>query len=231
MRILVTRPQEDGEETAARLAARGHQALLAPLLLTHFLDRPAPDLAGVQALLATSANGVRAFVRLSPRRDLPLFAVGPQTEQVARSSGFGHVENADGAAEDLVALAAELAAPEKGALLHLRGEPGRQTLSEQLTRRGFAVRSETLYEMRAADRLPQAAAAALGRGELDGVLFYSPRSAEIFRDCLAMAGLSGGRLTAFCISKAAARALSTLSFRDVRVAARPNQEALLTLLD
>src|SRR4051812_10637191 len=103
MRILVTRPQEDGEETTALLAQMGHQALLAPLLFTHFLECPAPDLSGVQAMLATSANGVRAFTRLSPRRDLPLFAVGPQTALVARDAGFAHVEDADGDVEDLAA--------------------------------------------------------------------------------------------------------------------------------
>jgi len=31
MRLLVTRPQDDGERTAARLRARGHHVTLAPL--------------------------------------------------------------------------------------------------------------------------------------------------------------------------------------------------------
>ena len=32
MRLLVTRPEQDGERTAAALRARGHEALLAPLM-------------------------------------------------------------------------------------------------------------------------------------------------------------------------------------------------------
>lgn len=230
MRILVTRPREDAQETAQRLAELGHQALPAPLLFTHFQDRPAPDLTGVQALLATSANGVRAFARLSDRRDLPLFAVGPQTSQTARQAGFARVENADGAVAELVALAVRLAAPDKGALLHLRGEPGRQGLPEQLMRHGFEVRSETLYDVRAADRLPPDAADALRQGTVDAVLFYSPRSAQIFAGLLHQAGLNSRALIAVCISPATAAELPPGGFREVRIAARPNQDALLALL-
>jgi uroporphyrinogen-III synthase len=230
MRILVTRPKEDGEETAARLAEMGHQALLAPLLFTHYPGRPAPDLSCVQALLATSANGVRAFVRLSPRRDLPLFAVGPQTAAMARQAGFTHVEDADGGADDLAGLAAARLSPDKGALLHLRGAPGRENLAAQLEAGGFVVRGEILYEMRAAENLPAAATEALRGGRLDAALFYSPRSAEIFRACLVREGLRADALTALCISPATAQALEPLAFAEVRIAARPNQDSLLALL-
>ena len=88
MKVLVTRPIEDGEETARQLALRGHQALLAPLLTTRFLDGPEVMLEGVQAILATSANGVRALARAHTRRDVALFAVGPQTAAEAQSRDF-----------------------------------------------------------------------------------------------------------------------------------------------
>src|SRR5262245_999401 len=79
MHVLVTRPLEDGAEIAARLAEMGHRALLAPLLTPHFPDGPQPEFQDVQAVLVTSANGVRALIRRTARRDLPIFAVGPQT--------------------------------------------------------------------------------------------------------------------------------------------------------
>ena len=44
MKVLVTRPAEDGAEIAQRLAAMGHEALLAPLLDgANFLDGPPLD--------------------------------------------------------------------------------------------------------------------------------------------------------------------------------------------
>ena len=67
MRILVTRPAEDGAEIARLLAAMGHQALLAPLLTVRIHDGPPLSLAGIQAVLATSANGVRALAARTAR--------------------------------------------------------------------------------------------------------------------------------------------------------------------
>lgn len=220
---------EDARETAARLAAMGHQAVVAPLLSTHFRDLPPPDLTGVQALLATSANGVRAFARLSPHRDLPVLAVGPQTAEAARVAGFRRIEDADGAVPDLVALTARLLAPGTGTLLYACGTPNRQGLAEKLSARGYLVRSEILYDVRAAGELPPHAAQALAAGALDAALFYSPRSAEIFRACLARQGLESRKLIALCISPATRQALGDLAFREVRVAERPNQSALLAL--
>ena len=66
-------------QIAERMAARGHDVLLAPLLTTRLFDGPDIMLEEVQAVLATSANGVRALARRTARRDIPIFAVGSQT--------------------------------------------------------------------------------------------------------------------------------------------------------
>jgi uroporphyrinogen-III synthase len=227
MRILTTRPQEDGKEIAARLAERGHEALLAPLLTPRFHEGPEPDLNDVVAILATSANGIRALVRRTPKRDFSVFAVGPQTAEEARKSGFTEVRNADGDAKAL-ALAATLWAARKGVLLHVCGEDAPGTLAENLTLRGFKVRRCPLYAIEPATSLPEAARRALENRSLDGVMFFSPRSARIFG---ALAdGLPTEDLTAYCISPATAQALSPMPFAHIAVAARPNQAAILALV-
>ena len=227
MKVLITRPQEDGKEIARRLAERGHQALLAPLLTPRFHDGPEPDLKGVQAILATSANGIRAFVRRSPRRDFSIFAVGPQTADEARKSGFTEVRNADGDAKAL-ALAATLWAAKKGVLLHVCGEDAPGTLAENLILRGFKVRRCPLYAIEPATSLPDEARAALAARALDAAMFFSPKSARIFG--LLADGLPTDDLTALCISPATAQALSPTPFARIAVAARPNQAAILALL-
>jgi uroporphyrinogen-III synthase len=228
MKILITRPQEDGKEIAARLAERGHQALLAPLLTPRFHDGPEPDLKGVQAILATSANGIRAFVRRSGRRDFSVFAVGPQTAEEARKSGFTEVRNADGDAKAL-ALAATLWAAKKGVLLHVCGEDAPGTLAENLILRGFKVRRCPLYAIEPATSLPDEARTALQDRALDAAMFFSPKSARIFG--LLADGLPTEDLTALCISPATAQALSPTPFARIAVAAKPNQAAILALLD
>jgi uroporphyrinogen-III synthase len=228
MRILVTRPAEDGEEIAARLAEMGHQALLAPLLTVRFHDGPEPDLEDVQAILATSANGIRALARRTARRDFSIFAVGPQTAEEARKSGFTEIKNADGDAKALAEAATHWAS-RKGVLLHVCGEDAPGTLAENLSLRGFQVRRVVLYGIEPATQLPPQTVAALKAGALDVAMFFSPRSARVFG--VLADGLPTESLAALCISAATAQALVSLSFARVAVAARPNQAAMLALVE
>jgi uroporphyrinogen-III synthase len=226
MRILVTRPLEDGMKIAARLAERGHQSLLAPLLEPRFPDGPEPDFEDVQAILATSANGVRALIRRTARRDIPVFAVGPQTTHDARKAGFTDVRSADGDAKALAEATMRWAAPQ-GVLLHVCAEDAPGTLSENLNSRGFKVRRCALYAIEPATALPPEAKIALRDGALDAVMFFSPRTARLF-GALAE-GLPTDKLTALCISPATAQALGSLPFARLAIAERPNQDAMLGL--
>jgi uroporphyrinogen-III synthase len=230
MKVLVTRPADDGAEIARMLAAMGHEALLAPLLTVQIHSGPPLSLDGVQAVLATSANGVRALAGRTPLRDVPLFAVGPQTEAAARDAGFIRVRNADGDAGTLAEKAAEWADPARGLLLHVAGEEGGGALCQALAEKGFAVRREALYQVMAVDRLPPVAALALEQGLLDAALFFSPRSAQIFVACVQRAGLSARALVAACISENTAKPLYRLDFSEIRIAEAPNQAALLSCL-
>src|SRR6476646_7567579 len=87
-RALVTRPRAEAVALAEALDRRGIEAIIEPLLDILYRDEPAPDLAGVQAVLCTSANGVRALARRSAERGIALFAVGEATAARARAAGF-----------------------------------------------------------------------------------------------------------------------------------------------
>ncbi len=232
MRVIVTRPLEDGEATAALLHAMGHEAIVAPLLGAHFHDGQPLHLDGVQGLLFTSANGARALARRTSLRDFPVFAVGTQTAQAARDAGFADVRNADGDAAHLAAIVRQSAKPQDGPLLHASGAEAEGRLARSLAEAGFTVRTEILYDVPLAAELPHAARGALAQGTADAVLLYSTRSAQAFADLVAKAGLDAAlpRLIACCISEAAARPLRALPFRAIRIAARPNQAALLDCL-
>ena len=139
MQALVTRPREEAEALAAALAARGVAALIEPLMEVHFHAAATLDLAGVQAVLCTSANGVRALARASGERRLPLLAVGDATAARARAEGFAAVASAGGDAADLARLAAARLDPRKGRLLHVCGSAVAGDLAGDLRARGFAV--------------------------------------------------------------------------------------------
>src|SRR5207253_3987029 len=98
------------------------------------------SLDGVQAILATSANGIRALVRRTPRRDVPVFAVGRQSAEDARAAGFTQVRNAEGGSSALAAAAAQWSKPANGALLHVSGADVAGDLPGVLEAQGFTVR-------------------------------------------------------------------------------------------
>jgi uroporphyrinogen-III synthase len=217
---------------AEKLEAKGYRAFIEPLLTIRMHDGPEVSFDGVQAILATSANGVRAISRRTHRRDVPVFAVGPQTAEAANAQGFHIVRDADGDTNALAGAVAKWTTPDKGTLFHAAGAEAPKLLASRLTDAGFDVRSETLYEAKAVSKLPAALEKCLATGKLEGAIFMSPRSAQIFADLVTKSGLSGSTraLTAYCISEATAKALALLQFGALRIAAKPNQPALLSLV-
>ena len=233
LRALVTRPREESESLAAALATRGVEALVEPLMEVHYQAPKARGLGGVQAILCTSANGVRALARASGERGLPVFAVGDSTAAQARAAGFGAVESAGGDVGDLARLAASRLHPQDGPLLHVAGNVVAGDLVGLLRARGFTVERRVLYQTRAAAALSPAAIASLRAGAIAFALFFSPRTAAIFARLAAIAGVAECcvRITALSISAGADAALASLPWHDRRIAERPNQPAMLSVLD
>ncbi len=232
MRYLVTRPRDDAEAFAKALHARGHGAIVAPIMEVHVIAGEPIALEGVQAVLATSANGVRALAARTKRRDVTFYAVGPQTAEAARDAGFPIVISAEGDSAALVETVAREGDPAKGALLHAAGAETAGRLRQSLQARGFSVETAVLYEAVPVAKLPPEAEEALRNETVDGVFLFSPRSARVFATLVGDAGLAAqcAKLIACCISAATAEALNPLSFARVAVAGAPNQDAILDLV-
>jgi uroporphyrinogen-III synthase len=233
LRALVTRPRAEAESLAAMLAARGIEAIIEPLLEIHYRSEPVPDLAPVQAVLCTSANGVRALARLTDERAVPLFAVGEASATRARDDGFTRVESAGGSLADLAALACDRLCPDEGPLLHVAGSDIAGDLDGLLRAKGFAVDRVVLYEARPAAALSGDSVRALAAGIVDFALFFSPRTALIFARLVERAEIAEKipHVTAISISAAADAALDPLRFRERHIAERPDQPSLLATLD
>ncbi|MSO71377.1 MAG: uroporphyrinogen-III synthase [Alphaproteobacteria bacterium] len=235
MKVLITRPAEEGAALATVLAARGIEALVEPLLSIQMLATPPLELAGVQAIAVTSANGARALGRAWPAGAprLPIFAVGPASATAARAAGFTSVE---AGTEDVAGLAKLIGAwldPSAGSVLHVAGTTLAGDLAGLLAAAGFAARRDALYQANAASALSLEAHDALAQRELDAVLLFSPRTTAILVALLKAEGLTNAcaGIDALCLSARVAEAASVLPFRRRRVAQVPTESALLALLD
>jgi len=234
VRLLVTRPEPEAERTAAILRAGGHEVLVAPLLCMQPIADAALDDGPWAGLLVTSANAVRAVTEHPDRArllHLPLLAVGRRTAEVARAAGFGSVSSAEGDAGDLAGLAATAFAAATTPVLYLAGEDRAVDLPALLAARGLAVRTVVVYRMIKAQAFPVQTAAALAAGRIDAVLHYSRRTAETYLACADAAGLRAAALAPmhFCLSAEIADILRAAGAATIRVAARPEESALLRL--
>jgi len=232
MRVLVTRPVADATSTALRLRQMGHAPLISPMLEIRFRDGPELSLTGVQAFVATSANGVRALIRRTTNRDLPVFAVGAQTATTALEAGFVTVKHSDGDSIALANAIASWAKPEAGILFHAAGNETAGKFAERLREHGFNLQRAVLYEVVPAETLSDESIKALHAGEFDAVLLYSPRSTETFSLCVQKAGLTTHcrNLIAICISEVAAEKCRDLPLREIRVADLPAEDAMFEAL-
>lgn len=232
MRYLITRPEEDAETLAAAVRALGHEVTIDSMLRIRSFDDVQLDTDGVQALLFSSANGVRAFADISLNRRTPVYTVGDASAAVARDLGFRRVHAAGGDVGSLARLVAEALKPDDGILMHVSGTVVARELKDLLQEDGFSVFRVRLYESEPATRLSPQTLTHMRRGEIEGALFYSPRSAQIFSDLIIENSLTEScrQIRALCLSEAVAEVADRLPWKHIRVAAAPSQVAMLELL-
>ena len=230
MRLLLTRPQPEAGRTAAALLARGHRVLIAPLMRIKPVEA---DLAGTwTAVIVTSSNALRALTpaQRAALSALPLFAVGQRSAETAREAGFSDVRSAQGDARDLVRLVTARAAGAVAPMLYLAGEDRAFDLAGELGKHDIGVRTVVVYRA-IVTGFPPELIAALENGAIDAALHFSARSAANFLAGAKDAGLLGPALALrqFCLSAPVAEPLIAAGAKNITVAARPDENALIEL--
>jgi uroporphyrinogen-III synthase len=233
MRLVVTRPRADSERTATALRARGYDVLVAPLMR---VEPVATDISGGWGgVIITSANAPGAIAGHPARAalvKLPLFAVGRRSADAARQAGFVNVTSAGGDVRDLVQLIAERHADASAPLLYLAGEDRAADLVGELAVHGIATELVVVYRAVSAP-FPPELTAALKAGEVDGVLHFSKRSAENYIAAARQAGIIEQALAVrhYCLARPIAEPLSGAGAGSITVAKRPDEAALIELLE
>lgn len=202
--LVVLRAEPAASASAARAQAMGLEVRAIPLFEVVPVAWTAPDAAGFDGLILTSANAVRhGGPGLEPLKALPVHAVGAATAAAARAAGFTIASVGDGGSR-------HMGLPAGRTLLHLAGRDHFET---------GAAATIVVYEARAIGR-PQ------GIDGLAGSVaaVHSPRTGS------RLAELVEGRsaIAIAAISPAAAAACGG-GWQRVHAAAMPNEAALLAL--
>ena len=232
VRMLVTRPEPDATETAARLAALDIDPLVCPLLTFATLPTSLPEAAGFAAVALTSANAVRALEErnaLAPFLGRKVYAVGDRTAERARAAGFLQVESAGGDFGDLAELLAH--ARPSGPVFYPCGREQSGDLAKSLAPYGVMVITAQVYAMDPVAALPPEVCADLDAGAIEAALFYSRRTAQSFATLAAprLGGPVQRQLGMLCLSENVAEPLIDAHFVRIGLADYPSEEGMMGL--
>lgn len=230
MSILITRPEPEASATKARLAERGFDVVVAPILSISATHQLAP-LGSYHAALATSANALRLMEPRLRRHLLntPIYCVGEKTAEAAHAQGFHEIKIAEGDSKSLATLVkAEF--PHGGHLLYLTGTPRKAVLEEDLTQAGLDLLAVDLYRSEPIAEWPNATKRAAQ--SVTDILHYSRASAEALLALIArdpyLAKLRDARH--LCLSHDVAIPLRNERLTKIAIAQKLNEAALFELI-
>lgn len=230
--IVITRPLPEAHEYVKELEALGHETLLAPMLAMRHVDFEAPDLKDYEAVVFTSATGVRFF---DVEAKGAAYCVGEHTEAAAREAGFDPVYSAEGTGADLVNYIIEIARTSdfQKPFLHVRGRDAARALDEDLKAEGLLAERLVVYKADFIDELPGGVVQAFEEKRIRGVTFFSKRTLENF---LRLAELKGfteslSSVKALCISQNVLECVRPELWAGTYSAETPDRDGMRALLE
>lgn len=227
--ILVTRPETEAAETGHKLEALGYHVLYAPMIKIAPVSFEIPD--DTRTLVITSKNGARYGLANIGNKNRPIFAVGEQTADVARSLGFTNIIVGPGTARQLVPLLLQSGDQTKRDYSHLCGSEIAYNIASVLRDAGFDAENIVTYQSLPNRSFPPAVQEAMEAGQINAVLFYSPRTATIFEEAISECGFHDWlpKLDAYCLSERVANELFG-PWKSINRSVMPQEKALLSLL-
>lgn len=232
MRILVTRPGDEGHTFAARLSDIGHVPVVSPALEIVPIDGPAIDTQPFAAVAISSANAVRALSQRTADRGAKIICVGAASAAAAASAGFMDIHSSAGeGVAGLVQTIGLTVKRDQGPILYPSAEDVAGDLERTLASQGYRVDRRILYRAVLANQLTPAAHAALSNGNIDAVTYFSARSVQGAVAAARTAKLFDTlkTLPAYCLSAAIAAEAEGSSASTI-VARKATETAMLELL-
>jgi len=214
--ILITRPLPQATFTKAKLQALGHAARIYPLLKIEFCDFDLVD--AFDYVILTSQNAAKALCT-KPAIHAQALVVGDKTSALIDQHGYKVAFTAPDAEHLYNEISLNIS--KNASILYLSGNHLAFPLVQMLGQAGYKVTRKVVYNAKAIDHLPPL-------HDIGTILFYSPRTASIFRN---NAQVYSYNIQAICISQNTARQLEGVKFSSLKIASAPNEESMLELIN
>lgn len=233
MKILITRPEPDASDLAVKLVSRGYRVLTAPIVDVIQYKNNLINLEKISVVITSSKNGIRSLARVNNNRNICLYVVGKASKEEAERIGYTNIKAGPGDAIGLCKLISKKRSPSNDNLLYISGKHQSFDISSYLISKKFNIKTVILYEVRAKKRFPKKIIQAIENKEIDALLFYSPRVAEIFMKFIQEKNLVNQvkNFDVFCISAKVAKKIENIGCRRILIANSPDQKSIFSLLD
>lgn len=233
MKVLITRAEPAATQTAANLAAKGHEAILLPLFEVVDTRATFPD-QNYDGIIFTSKNAVDVLQARHwkiPNSEMPAFCVGGKTEKAAQTLGFKKTYSANGGGAALVNLMQTMQL-EASNMLYLSTPDKSFDMQKALEPYKINVTTVDIYRARAInpeiEKLQQAIA-----NMNDGFVFtYSALSSEHLAKLLKAAKITSllQECTLISISEQAVGQLEDIDWKAILIAPSPQEEEMIALM-
>lgn len=236
MNILLIRSRERSVRTAARLAELGHVVVFLPVTRTNIMpfEIPAQPFDGIIFTSAVAPDIVASAIKNRSINGislaLPVWCVGDATANAAREAGFGDIRTGPGNAEQLAAIIAEHHGRSPARLFYPSAKDIAFDMAAALGHQ--SVLRQIVYEVELVDLEPEQISDALNRVSNGALLLYSARTAAQFFGLVERHGLARtlDSTAIIAISDKVANTVETTIGMKPKVAATPDEEAMLALL-
>lgn len=234
MRILVTRPEPGASLTAERLRQLGHEPIVLPLSrIVPVSPTPVPATVGFHGAILTSANAVIHMPVALHRRlsALPCYVVGKKTADLAEQHGFD-VATVSANAHELAERLA-IRGRQGDRLAYACGRVRKAGLEQELKKIEIDAVPIEVYDTLKVSYSTDYIVQLCEHRAVDAVLVYSAVAAEQVSELLSRETAPYNLVISkyYCISERVAREVSSAVQVQTFVAQRPDEDAVLHLLN
>ncbi len=237
---LITRPRPEAIKLKKKLQAIGISGLVEPILKIEVINSAKKILRkslsdNYQAIVITSINGVKAFIKLSNKLELkrPKFIViGKGSEDLLKKAGFSNVVVVENDVEGIKNHIIQKLKPSDKKIIYISGNVVTADLESELYPKGYKVRRIIVYKSLPTNTLSNKVKNAIKTRKIKYALFYSSRTASVFNRLINESDLNRylDKVNVFCFSNKVAKIAGKLRWKSIHVPRHPNEDELLSLV-
>lgn len=235
-KILIPRPKEQGDATALELKEFGYDCLVEPMLQYQKMDFDLPEWRIYDGIIITSLNALLSLDILALKKQIhpktKFFCVGEKTPHMLKSHGIKGIGPYAQNAQNLADILWGDKKLSKKRFLYLRGVHASTNLPALLKNEGAQVDELIVYDMPPVTTLSASALYHLKTHTLQGVLFFSTRTAQTFLNLIDQHDLTKPlqNMKVLCLSQSIADHVRPYKWKGVHYADTPDIETMFNLI-